>query len=61
MSWLDYYQRDIDSAWEELRTKKTKIEMDKYNRDNERNRQKRDEYEATHGIPTPPARKEGAK
>lgn len=36
LAWMDYYQNSLDSAYEELKNKGTRREMDEYNANNER-------------------------
>jgi hypothetical protein len=48
--WLDYYQRDLDSARNELLTQREKKRMDEFD---EQNRQKR-KLAAAQTIPIPP-------
>lgn len=54
LHWLDYYERELDSARKELRTKAEKKEMDEYDARNERERQAREKYDREHKVPSCP-------
>jgi hypothetical protein len=50
--WLDFAQRDLDSAWRELRTQETKLSQDAYNEERRIEQEKARDY--SQPVPTPP-------
>lgn len=52
--WLAYYQSNLDEARSELKTKKTKIEMDEFERSGRVEGEARKKYLETHPAPRPP-------
>lgn len=53
-TWLDYYQHELDSAKDELRTQKEKKNMDEYDRQNKQLGTYVDNYSRTNPSPKPP-------
>lgn len=51
-NWLDYVQRDLDSAWQELRTKDTKIRQDAFSEEMRKDNEEITRYPKK--VPAPP-------
>lgn len=58
LGWLDYYQHELNSARNELRTQAERKEMEEYDRQRSSERKQANEYAIKHGVPKPPRDKE---
>ena len=52
--WMDYYQRELDSAWNELRFQSKRKEHQDYDRKQALKERSVEEYKQKNVVPTPP-------